>query len=178
MDQVTLERDEWVAVARELDSAYQDSAPPGLRARIAALLAATPATWAGEACSLQLDEAAAEIVRRIVRRGRGLSEQPGGRRSRAQAVEEAKRILRDDLTDGQNARYRVEHRSEGRAVVIARTSAGDASQAELSQHAARLAATGATGEVVLVDEATGEELARRHLRPDPDLDGDANDGSA
>jgi hypothetical protein len=178
MDQVTLERDEWVAVARELDSAYQESAPAGLRARIAALLAETPATWLGEACTLELDAAAAEVVRRIVRRGRGLAEQPSMERSQAQAVEAAQQILRDDLVSGHNARYRVEHRSEGRAVMIAQTSAGDASQAELSELAARLVAAGATGEVVLVDVATGEVLARRYLRPDPDPDGGANGQSA
>ena len=61
--------------------------------------------------------------------------------------------------------YRIEHRTEGRAVVIGRTSAADARQAELSQLAARLAAAGAVGELVLVDEATEEELARRQLPP-------------
>jgi hypothetical protein len=173
MDHVTLERNEWVAVARELDSTYRESAPPGLRDRIAALLDATPAGWVDEACTLEMDDASAEVVRRIVRRGRGQLEQPARERSHAQAVEEARRILRDDLANGQNARYRVEHRSEGHTVVIARTSAGDASQAELSEHAARLVAAGATGEVVLVDEATGEDLARRFLRPESGLDGGA-----
>ena len=165
MDAVTLDRDEWAAVARELDTAYRESAPPGLRARVTAMLSETPAGWGDQACTLDLDTAAADVVRHIVRRGRGLPEHAGLRTAQDQAVQAAGQIVRDH-GDAAN-RYRVEHRSEGRVVVIARTSAGDARQAELSEHAARLIAAGATGELVLVDEATGDELARRHLRPDP-----------
>jgi hypothetical protein len=60
--------------------------------------------------------------------------------------------------------YRVEHRTAGTATVVAHTSDVHASQEELSQHAARLTAAGATGELVLVDETTGEDVARRYLR--------------
>ena len=62
--------------------------------------------------------------------------------------------------------YRVEHRTAESATVVAHTSDVHASQEELSQHAARLTAAGARGELVLVDEATGEDVARRHLRPE------------
>jgi hypothetical protein len=62
--------------------------------------------------------------------------------------------------------YRIEHRTAGTTTVVAHTSDVHASQEELSQHAARLIAAGARGELVLVDEATGEDVARRHLRPD------------
>jgi hypothetical protein len=62
--------------------------------------------------------------------------------------------------------YRVEHRTaDGSAVIIAWTDAADASQAELSEHAARLLELGATGELVLVATATGDEVARRYLWP-------------
>jgi hypothetical protein len=177
MDTVTLDRDEWVAVARELDTAYRESAPPGLVARIAALLTAMPAGWAGEPCRLELDATSAAVVRRIVRRGRGLPEDPGLTRSQGQAVNEAERILRDDRAAA-SGWYRVEHRTGGAVNVLARTSAGDARQAELSQHAARLIADGETGELVLVDEATEEEVARRHLGPEPGVGPERTGGAA
>jgi hypothetical protein len=60
--------------------------------------------------------------------------------------------------------YRVEHRTDGTVDIVAHTSDVHASQEELSHHAARLAAAGATGELVLVDETTGEDVARRHLQ--------------
>jgi hypothetical protein len=174
MEQVTLDRDEWAAVVRELDTAYGRSAPPGLRSRIGDLLGATPAGWGAEALTLDLDPAAAEVVRAVVLRGRGLPADPGLPRAQGDAVAEAEGVLRDSRASGATARYRIEHRSEGRTVVVARTSAADARQAELSQLAAQLAAAGAEGELVLVDEATGEELARRQLpsvgRRDPDGD--------
>ncbi|HEY7032247.1 MAG TPA: hypothetical protein VH482_12995 [Thermomicrobiales bacterium] len=69
--------------------------------------------------------------------------------------------------------FRVEHRTAGTATVIAHTSDVHASQEELSQHAARLIAEGAMGELVLVEEATGEDVARRYLRPE-----DGGDGAA
>ena len=69
------------------------------------------------------------------------------------------------------ATFRVEHRTEQGTTVVGRTSDVYARQEELSQHAARLMRAGATGELVLVDEATGEEVARRPLRPGPPADG-------
>jgi len=64
--------------------------------------------------------------------------------------------------------YRIEHRTEYGVVIVGRSDAADASQAELSELAGRLTLSGETGELVLVDEATGEEVARRYLRPDDD----------
>ena len=72
--------------------------------------------------------------------------------------------------------YRVEHRTADGTAVVARTSDVHARQEELSQHAARLMRAGATGDLVLVDEATGEEVARRTLLPAPnDQDAPADD---
>jgi len=67
--------------------------------------------------------------------------------------------------------YRVEHRTTGTTTVVAHTSDVHASQEELSQHAAQLIAAGATGELVLVDESTQEDVARRYLRPEDGGDG-------
>jgi len=60
--------------------------------------------------------------------------------------------------------YRVEHRTGDTVTIVAYTSDVHASQQELSHHAARLSETGATGELVLVDETTGEDVARRYLQ--------------
>jgi hypothetical protein len=60
--------------------------------------------------------------------------------------------------------YRVEHRTGDTVNIVTRTSDVHASQEELSHHAARLRAAGATGELVLVDETTGEDVARRYLQ--------------
>ena len=95
MDAVTLDRDEWVAVARELDSTYRQSAPPGLRSRIEDLLERVPPGWEHEPCTLELDGAAADVVRAIVRRGRGLPDHPGLRRSQGDALHEAEGIIHD-----------------------------------------------------------------------------------
>jgi hypothetical protein len=42
-------------------------------------------------------------------------------------------------------------------LVLGRTTAARARQADLSEHAARLMAVGASGELVLIDEATGDD---------------------
>jgi len=60
--------------------------------------------------------------------------------------------------------YRVEPRTADTVEIVAHTSDVHASQEDLSHHAARLSATGATGELVLVDETTGEDVARRYLQ--------------
>lgn len=100
MDSVTLRREEWLAVARELDATYRDSAPPGLRERIADLLMRFPRAWNDEACPLELDPAAAEVVRAIVRRGRGLAADPARERARRSALAEAEEILREHQSPG------------------------------------------------------------------------------
>lgn len=163
MQAVELDRDEWVAVARELDTKYGASAPAGLRERIAALLRATPAAWSGQALTLELDDAAADVVRRIVRIGRGQPEHPGLAHAQSEAVAEAEGVL----WHAAQAAYRLEHRAGGTVAIVGRTSSADARQAELSRVAERLIANGATGELVLVEEATGREVARRRLLPEP-----------
>ena len=165
MHDVTLARAEWAAVARELDATYREDAPPGLRARIAALLDDVPAAWSEERCTLALDAAAADVVRTIVQRGRGLDIEPDQQRQQGALLAEAVTIVREHQQQAGHV-YRVEHRSRDQVIVVARTSAADAGQAELSELAARLMAAGATGQLVLVDETTGTEMARRLLWPE------------
>lgn len=167
MDTVTLPRAEWAAVAQELDATGQGDSAPGLRARIAQLLGDTPVGWADESCTLDLDPPAAEAVRTIVRRRRGLPADPSDRRQRAASVQEAADVVSAHQAHAAVRTYRLEHRSETGVVVIGHTTAGDARQAELSAHAARLIAAGEMGELVLVDEATGAVVARRRLRTAP-----------
>lgn len=66
--------------------------------------------------------------------------------------------------------YRIEHQTEDGTTVLGHTDAPAAGQMELSARAMRLIAEGATGELVLVDEKSGEEVARRSLAPEPELD--------
>jgi hypothetical protein len=95
LDTVTLARDEWLAVARELDTKYGEFAPPGLRARITSLLEQVPEGWGNEECMLEIDAAAAEVVRAIVRQGRGQSVNPDLERSQRQSISEANKIVRN-----------------------------------------------------------------------------------
>ena len=62
--------------------------------------------------------------------------------------------------------FRVEHRDEGAAVVLGHLPAGvPQHHATLAPYASHLRLAGrASGEVALVDEATGAVVARRHLR--------------
>jgi len=87
-------RDEWVAIARELAATYRDTAPPGLVARIDALLAAAPAGWTGEPYALELDETSADVVRAIVRLGCGPTEQTELAAQQRASVAEADAIVR------------------------------------------------------------------------------------
>lgn len=163
MDDVTLSRAEWAAVARELDSTSRGEEPSGLRRRIDELLADTPAAWAEEPCTLGLDHHAAAVVRAILRRGR----RPAGDRERERArfagLAEAEAVIHDHQTRTGGPTYRIEHRTGETVTVLGRTAAVHARQSDLSEQAARLMATGATGELVLVNETTGEDVARRRL---------------
>lgn len=94
METISLARDEWEAVDRELAARYAESAPPGLRERISHLLRGVPRGWEHEACSLEVDAASADVVRAIVRRGRGQATDPGLERSQRQSLGEADRIVR------------------------------------------------------------------------------------
>ena len=163
MDDVTLPRAEWAAVARELDSTSRGEEPSGLRHRIDRLLVDTPVSWSEEPCTLNLDPDAAAIVRAVVRRGRGLEVDPARERERSAGLAEAEDVIRDHQSQTDGPTYRIEHRNDETVVILGRTTAAHARQADLSEHAARLMAAGATGELVLIDEATGEDVARRHL---------------
>lgn len=163
MNEVTLPRAEWAAVARELDATSRGVEPSGLRHRIDRLLADTPAAWAEEPCTLSLDHHAAAVVRATVRRGRGLAEDPARARTRSAGLAEAEGLIRDHHHRADGPTYRLEHRSGESVAVLGRTVAAHACQTDVSEHAARLMAVGASGELVLVDEATGEDVARRRL---------------
>jgi hypothetical protein len=95
METISLARDEWEAVDRELAARYTGTAPPGLRERIADMLLGVPRGWEHEACSLEVDAAGADVVRAIVRRGRGQATDPGLERSQQQSLGEADRIVRE-----------------------------------------------------------------------------------
>jgi hypothetical protein len=93
---VTLARREWVVIMDELDGVYGDEAPPGLRERIAALLADTPSAWPDQACQLELaDLAAVELVHSIVRQGQEQPVDPQFLWQEQASVAEAEKIIRN-----------------------------------------------------------------------------------
>jgi hypothetical protein len=59
--------------------------------------------------------------------------------------------------------YRIEHQTDDGVTILGHTDAPAAGQVDLSRQAMRLIAEGATGELVLIDEASGEAVARRSL---------------
>jgi hypothetical protein len=177
MEDVTLPRTDWAAVARQLDSTSLGLAPSGLRSRIARLLADVPTIWGEEPCTLDLDAQSAAIVRAIVRRGRGLPADPTRAREQAAGLAEAEDIISDHQTQAAGPTYRIEHRTDDVVTVLGHTTASHARQSDLSEHASRLMATGATGELVLVDETTGEDVARRRLLASLDDESDHSDAN-
>lgn len=58
-------RAEWQAVAHELTAGHRPPAPPGVVERINALLRGVPDGWPDEPCALELDSAAADVVRSV-----------------------------------------------------------------------------------------------------------------
>lgn len=64
--------------------------------------------------------------------------------------------------------YRIEHHTDDGIEIIGHTDSPAAGQADLSARAMRLIADGAMGELLLVDEASGEPVARRSLAHDAD----------
>jgi hypothetical protein len=174
MERLAYPRREWEVIARELGATDRENAPAGLRERVATLLAGTPRGWADQTCELELDATSARVVRAILRRGGGTPADPGLAGQQGASVAEAEAVVRDHQAERDHdagrgppapGGYRVEHRAAGVTTVLGHTEHVHARQAELSRHAARLIAAGAAGELVLVDEATGEEVARRSLRP-------------
>jgi hypothetical protein len=152
--------------------------PPGLCARIEALLRETPEQWSDELCALELDPASADVVMALLGR-QDEAEAPVSPEQLAQSassVAEAVAVISAHQHRADRPTYRIEHRTGGTTRIVARTSDEHARHAELSHHAARLIAEGATGELVLVEETTGAEVARRVLRPEdapPDVDSPA-----
>jgi hypothetical protein len=143
-----------------------DVVPPGLCARIEALLRETPEQWSDELCALELDPASADIVMTLMGRNDEGSASPEQTAQSASSVAEAVALISAHQHRTDRPTYRIEHRTGGTTRIIARTSDVHARHAELSHHAARLIAEGATGELVLVEETTGTEVARRVLRPE------------
>jgi hypothetical protein len=164
MPRITHSRAHWVAIARELAATDRDAAPPGLTERVAALLAATQAEWPDEPCALELDEASAAVVETILRWGQRSGGDSGLAAQQSASLGEADDLIRAHQRASHV--YRVEHRAGGRVTILGYSSSADARQSELSRHAARLLADGAEGELVLVEQATGGDVARRVLGPE------------
>lgn len=164
MDDLTLPRSEWAAVSRELDATYRGADPSDLRLRIEALLSDIPMAWADEPCTLTLDQKSAAIVMSIIERGRGQAVNVEEARERMTGLAEAEELIHQHQSPSSGTRYRIEHRTATETVVLGHTVATGARQAELSTHAWRLMAEGAQGELVLVDEETGNDVARRRLQ--------------
>lgn len=64
MPRLTYRRAEWQAIATEL-AAPQRVVPPGLIARVQALLQQIPDTWPGQPATLELDASGAETVQAV-----------------------------------------------------------------------------------------------------------------
>ena len=64
--------------------------------------------------------------------------------------------------------YRIEHRRGDAAVVLGRTDDPLAQHSVLAPLAVQLVDAGATGVLLLIEEASGDVLARRALHPDGD----------
>ena len=95
METVTLTRGRWVAVARELDTKHREETPPGLRERIARLIADTPAEWDGERCDLELDPSAAAVVYAIVQRSTRDAREVAFEQSQRESISEAESVIRE-----------------------------------------------------------------------------------
>jgi uncharacterized protein (DUF736 family) len=166
MARLTLHRAEWASVLREVQERSPDMVPPGLCARIEALLQETPEQWSGELCALELDPASVDLIMTLMGRHDEAPVSPEQTAQSASSVAAAVALISAYQHRADRPTYRIEHRTGGTTRIGARTSDGHARHAELSHHAARLIAEGATGELVLVEETTGAEVARRVLRPE------------
>ncbi len=65
----------------------------------------------------------------------------------------------------EHARYRVEHHTNGTVVVLGFTD--DWAMTALAPYAVDLLATRTTGQLLLIDQASGRVADRRSLWPDP-----------
>ncbi len=155
MSRLTYTRAEWERIAQLLDDG--DRVPPGLVERIDALLRSIPPGWSEEPCALELDAGSAAIIQHVSAR----------RQVESGALGEAEGGIEDHQRDHHAATYRIEHRTTGGAAAIAYLSDIHTVQTELAAHVARLLAAGATGEVVLIEQALRAIIARRTLWPEP-----------
>lgn len=157
MRRLTYTRTEWSRLLRQLDHADRAYVPPGLAERIDALLRETPQEWPEEPCTLELDAATAAVVQHLSKRG---PMETGTLRG-------AEGVIRDDQQDHRGSAYRIEHRCAGDAATIAYVPDVRTMRSELARHTARLLGVGATGEVVLIEQARRTTIARRSLWPEP-----------
>jgi hypothetical protein len=168
MARLTFHRSEWAAVLQDVQRRTPDMVPPGLCERIEELLRETPEQWSDDLCALELDPTSADVVMDVMGQdddGPDTAEQQQTAQS-AGAVAEAADVIHAYQHRSDRPTYRIEHRTGGTTMIVARTSDVHARHAELSHHAARLIAAGMTGELILIDETTGTEVARRVLRPE------------
>jgi hypothetical protein len=157
MSRLTYTRAEWVGIAQLLALADRASVPPGLAERIDALLRETPSEWSEEPCALELDAGSAAAVQHLTAQ----------RPVESRTLGEAEGIIRDHQREHHAAPYRLEHRTQGSTVTIAHLSDVHTLHTELAQHATRLRGAGATGELVLMDQAHQFAIARQSLWPEP-----------
>lgn len=151
---LTYTRAEWAAVANMVAGANPRGIPPGLAQRINALLRATPGAWPDEPCILELEPESAATIQVLL--------------AQSQGVAGAERILASHQRGHATALYRIEHRTGGVSSIVAYVSNASTMRQELMEHGARLRAAAATGELVLIDQATGVDHARLRLLPEPD----------
>jgi hypothetical protein len=165
---LTLRRAEWAALVHEVRDRYRETTPAGLLERIEDLLRQTPAGWTDQPCALELDPASAAVVTSVMDALRGEPAAAAQQAQTASSLAEAAALIHThQQPPGQTTpAYRIEHRTGEATHIVGWTSDAHARQEDLSRHAARLIAAGATGELVLVEAATGTDVARRFLRPD------------
>jgi hypothetical protein len=97
----------------------------------------------------------------ILRRTQKRTAQTPDSREEQRGVADAELIVRRHQS---GSSYRLEHRDAPVTTILGYLNGPYAAQAELSEHAARLIAGGAWGELVLVDVRAGTDIARRRLQ--------------
>ncbi|HVL24149.1 MAG TPA: hypothetical protein VM450_08690 [Thermomicrobiales bacterium] len=153
MISLTSTRAEWAALAGVIAAANPATIPPGLAERIDALLRETPETWPDEPCVLEFEPETAAVAQLLTAQGRG--------------VAAAEQVLHSLQQGNADATHRIEHRTGGISSVVAYLTDVATLRQELVRHGARLRAAAATGELVLVEQASLDELAHLPLYPEP-----------
>jgi hypothetical protein len=85
-------------------------------------------------------------------------------REEQRGVADAEMIVRLHQRGSRKQLYRLEHRDAPLTTIVGYLNGPYAAQSELSEYAARLIASGAWGELVLVDMQVGTDIARRRLQ--------------